>query len=281
VKEFNYYYLDNQSDPDSVSIIVDYVKRDTTVNCDTYQNWVNCRSCIKLTAGGEVFTASSAPQQGVGGSMARFSIINNYMYGVSSYKLYAFNIANGADPQLANSKTIGGGIETIYPFQNKLFIGSTNGMFIYDITNPSDPVSQGMFSHVRSCDPVITDGQNAYVTLRSGNECNGFTNQMDVLNVSNLNSPSLVKTYQLTNPYGLSKDGNNLFVCDGKDGLKIYNASSPSNIQLIKTFANMETYDVITLNGVAIVVAKDGLYQYDYSNASDIRLLSKISISKQ
>ena len=42
----------------------------------------------------------------------------------------------------------------------------------------------------------------------------------------------------------------------------------------------METYDVIANNNNAIVIAKDGLYQYDYSNINNIRLLSKVSIAK-
>jgi len=40
----------------------------------------------------------------------------------------------------------------------------------------------------------------------------------------------------------------------------------------------METYDVIAWNNRALVVAKDGLYQFDYSDVNDIRLLSKISL---
>jgi hypothetical protein len=84
----------------------------------------------------------------------------------------------------------------------------------------------------------------------------------------------------MTNPHGLSKDGNTLFICDGADGLKIYNATNLSSLSLIKHIEGIETYDVIAYNSIALVVARDGLYQYDYSNPSDIRLLSKISLSK-
>lgn len=282
IPEFGYFW-GNHTSADSVDVIVDYNERDTTVDCETYQSWINCRSCIRLTSGGDVFTANAPPaaQQGKGGSMARLSIVNDFMYGVSTYKLYAFNLSNAADPQLVNSKIISGGIETIYPFTDKLFIGSTSGMFIYDITNPSDPVQVSRFDHASSCDPVISDGQTAYVTLRSGTECQGFTNQLDVLNISNLSNPVMIKSYQMTNPHGLSKEGNQLFICDGKAGLKVYNAANPSEIQLVKQFEGLETYDVITLDHIAIVVAKDGLYQYDFSNTSNIHLISKISIDRK
>ncbi|HJW15548.1 MAG TPA: hypothetical protein VJ499_00420, partial [Flavisolibacter sp.] len=93
-------------------------------------------------------------------------------------------------------------------------------------------------------------------------------------------NPTLLKVYSLTNPHGLSKDGNMLFICDGADGLKIYNSTEVADLKLLKHIRGIETYDVITYNSIALVVARDGLYQYDYSNPSDIRLLSKISLLK-
>ena len=89
-----------------------------------------------------------------------------------------------------------------------------------------------------------------------------------------------MKVCNLTNPHGLSKDGSVLFVCDGQDGLKIYNAADVMNLTMIKQLENLDAYDVITMQGNALVVAKDGLYQFDYSNLANIRLLSKMDISK-
>ena len=163
---------------------------------------------------------------------------------------------------------------------DKLFIGSQSGMFVYSISNPDNPVQTGQFNHVRSCDPVIADNKYAYVTLRSGTACQGFTNELDVLSLNNFMNPALLKVYNLTNPHGLSKDGTTLFICDGQAGLKIYDAADVMNLKMLKQIEGIETYDVIALNGNALVVAKDGLYQYDYSSLSNIKLLSKITISK-
>ena len=73
------------------------------------------------------------------------------------------------------------------------------------------------------------------------------------------------------------------FVVGGRltyaDGLKIYNSKDVSNIQLIKQFSDIETYDVIADNHIALVVAKDGLYQYDYLDVNNIHLISKIEIA--
>ena len=212
--------------------------------------------------------------------MARFTIMNDRLYTVNSNDLNVFNISNSKDPQRTNTISIGWNIETIYPFKNKLFIGSQSGMFIYSATNADAPAAAGEFVHANSCDPVIADDDYAYVTLRSGTECQGFSNQLDIVKLNNVTDPVLQKTYPMKNPHGLSKDGDLLFICDGEAGLKIYNAGNVMHMKLINEVTDITTYDIIAMNKVALVVAKDGLYQYSYANPANIRLLSKISINK-
>jgi hypothetical protein len=269
---------------DTSKVIADWIRVDTTVKVDCSSRGrivMEDRAVLtSYTASGTGGASAAASPFGMGGSMARFAIVNEYLYTVGPYDLSAFNITTGTRPQFVSNRHVGMNIETIYPFKNNLFLGSTSGMFIYNISSPGNPTLTGQFSHVRSCDPVIADDTHAYVTLRSGTTCQGFTNQMEVLKLNNLTNPSLVKTYQLTNPHGLSKDGNTLFICDGRDGLKVYNAANVENLQLLNTISGIETYDVIAFNKVAIVVAKDGLYQYDYSDLSNIRLLSKITVNR-
>lgn len=224
--------------------------------------------------------AASSPF-GAGGSMARFAIVDDRMYTVGQSDLSVFNIAAANNPLFTNSKNIGWGIETIFPFRDKLFIGSTTGMFIFSINNPDNPLQAGQFSHVVSCDPVIADDEHAFVTLRGGTMCRGIANQLDVLKLNNLSNPTLVKTYGMTNPHGLSKDDHLLFVCDGTDGLKVFNASNVNSLKLVTHIKGIDTYDVIAYNNLALVVAKDGLYQYDYSDIRNIRLLSKFTLHRQ
>lgn len=273
---------------DTNMVIVDWVKRDTTV-------YERCNSISKIYFGREVYfnaalvdnnssgngqVKSSSPA-GTGGSMARFTLLNNRLYTVSNQDLNIFNITTPQSPVYVKKIAVSNwNIETLFPFENKLFIGSSNGMFIYSVSSADNPKLEGQFAHVRSCDPVIADDHFAYVTLSSGTLCGGFANQMDVLNISNISNPVLVKSYSLTSPHGLSKDNNTLFICDGSDGLKIFDASDAGNIIQLKQITGFETYDVIANNNRAIVIAKDGLYQYDYSSVDNIYLLSKISITR-
>lgn len=277
---YNYYLNPNAPiNTDSVSVIVDWTTRDTTVDCETY-NYLYERFYASASADASGSFASKQVGGGQGGSMARFTLMNNYLYTVTNSALNTFDISSPHQPSLAGKAEIGWGIETIFPFKDQLFIGSTSGMFIYDVSSPAAPSKKGSFSHVRSCDPVVADDNYAYVTLRSGTACQGFTNQLEVLDVRNLSSPTLVKTYPMTNPHGLAIDGNTLFICDGKDGLKVYDASSVSALKLLKQIGDLETYDIIAYNKWALVVAKDGLYQFDYTDLNNIKQISKISLNK-
>lgn len=273
---------------DSTKIVVDWEERDTTVVSDCGINrWYDrggiYYSALSNSPGSQNSGSQnvSASPIGQGGSTARFAIVNNKMYTVSTSDLNVFDISVSDKPTFSNTVNINSwSIETIFPFGNKLFIGSQNGMFVYNISDPDHPALDGQFGHVQSCDPVIADNSYAYVTLRSGTMCQGFTNELDILKLNSFTNPQLVKIYSLTNPRGLSKDGNLLFICDGADGLKIYDAKDVNNLKLIKQIPGSETYDVIAFNNKALVVAVDGLYQYDYSDVNNIHLLSKITISK-
>lgn len=267
---------------DSTKIIADWIRRDTTVtqDCNTNIALYNVPGVLETYSASQGSKNSPSPATGKGGSMARFALVGNYLYTVDDENLNVFNVANSNDPVFSNQTLIDWHVETIYPFKDNLFIGANNGMFIYDInSSPAHPQKVGEFTHARSCDPVIADDNYAYVTLHSGSACLGYNDELDVVKLNNLTNAELVKTYNLTSPLGLSKDGNLLFICDGTDGLKIYDASNIQNLQLLQQFPGLETYDVIAWNKIALLVAKDGLYQYDYSNVNNIHLLSKLNIT--
>ena len=267
---------------DTSKIITEWIRVDTTIiskrNIDFNKNFDGIM--LQSFSGGN--NVSSGVTNGTGGSMARFGLLNDRMYTVSHSDINVFNTATPANPIFVNTFSAGvNDIETIFPFGNNLFLGSNTGMHIFSVANPNTPVKTSVFTHARVCDPVIADQNFAYVTLRSGSFCQGFTNQLDVVNISNISSPTLLKSYPLKNPHGLSKDGNTLFICDGADGLKIFNATNAASITLLKTIGNMETYDVIAQNGYALVVAKNGLHCIDYRNMNDIKLISTIAITSK
>jgi hypothetical protein len=260
---------------DPSRVIVGWSKRDTTVDAELpYGNYLAYSVVPKALSA----TANAAAAKGLSGSMARFTIVNDYLYAVDHHTLRSVSISNAADPVLRNAINAGWDIETIYPFENTLFLGSMGGMFIFDISQPENPVNKGSFVHARACDPVITDGNYAYITLREGTNCGATVNELEVVNVKNLQVPYFIRNYSLTNPFGLAMDNNELFVCDGTDGLKMYDISNPLKLTLKKHIEGLHTYDAIAWNNNLIVVAGDGLYQFDYSVPGELTRQSKLTI---
>jgi len=258
---------------DTSRVIVDWIKKDTTVSADEQPSFGGVYMYLASSV-------SSAPVQsaiGVSGSMARFALVSNYLYAVTDYSLNVFDISQPENPVFTSQKNLGWQIETIFPFKGNLFIGSQTGVYIFSTANPAQPNQLSMFAHLTMCDPVIADEKFAYVTLHAGTICGSTLNQLNVLDISNLASPRNVKSYPLTNPHGLSKDGNTLFICDGAEGLKVFDATDVMNLKLLQTITGINTYDVIAMNNNAIVVTANGLYQYDYNNNKQVTLRSKIT----
>lgn len=222
---------------------------------------------------------------GVGGSMARFTINGDYLYTVDNSDLHVFNIANLTNPQQSGVQNVGwANIETIFPYENNLFIGSNSGMFIYSLANPEEPTQLSFFEHAQACDPVYVDGDRAYVTLRGGTPCQNFTNQLEVIDISNLTAPQLVATHDMVQPHGLSKKGEMLYICDGAAGIKVFDASNDFEIgdRLLAQDASITTYDVIAspFRDVALVIGKDGFYQYDISDPANMQKISEIPVQR-
>lgn len=223
---------------------------------------------------------SLAPSAGVGGSMARFTIVGNYLYAVDRTKLHVLDISEAANPQLRQSQTVGFDIETIFPYNQRLFIGAESGMFIYDVqTDPAKPVRLSEYLHITACDPVVAEGNYAYVTLRSNNNCRGFANQLEVIDISDIKRPRQVKVIPMTNPAGLGIKNNLLFVCDGASGLKVFDRTDPINLRQIQRFDKINTFDVIPLDNTLLMVGSDGFFQYVYEN-DGLRLISQIPTVK-
>jgi hypothetical protein len=261
----------------------------TTRDCAPENNnaWMEDNgSVINFNSAIGADSKSAGGSTGTGGSMARFTISGNYLYAINTNAMRVFDISQPASPQAGNLVQVGNGIETVFPYQDKLFIGSMSGMLIYDIRNGATPAYLGGYSHITRCDPVVVSGNYAYVTLRSnpnGMCGRGNSNQLDVVDISNPRAPQLKKVFPMQNPYGLGIDQNTLFVCEGDYGLKVFDAQEPLAVgnKQIAHFQNINMFDVIPLGNTLLAVGTDGLYQYDYSDPKNIRFLSKIPVAKR
>lgn len=215
---------------------------------------------------------------GVGGSMAKFTIAGQNLFMLKDQVILCYDISNPKDPQFVGDENTNRTAQTLFPRGDQLFVGTTSGMLIYQVSNNGSINLISTFEHFTSCDPVVVDGDKAYVTLSSG--CRNTANQLDVIDISDITNPTLIKTYAFTHPLGLGVDNNTLFLCDDQDGLKVFDVTDPLKVDVnqLAHFSNMNAFDVIPYQDLLILVGDDGIAQYDYSNVQQIVQLSSILI---
>ncbi len=247
-------------------------------------------SCAEST----LSPTSQNPQSssGTNGSYSQIIIQGDFLYGIVGNEITTLNIADKENIKEIDTQILAYDIESIFINNGSLFVGSASRFYIFDInteTGIPTPVTEqehniGFIESDLAClwiDPIIADGNYAYVTLRASvsNICRTeLINQLRVFDITDLENPILINTTEMEDPKGLGKDENTLFVCDGFNGLKIYDVSTPSSPVEMYHFDGFDSYDLIVKNGLLQVVAEDRLLQYDYTDLEDIKLLSSIDL---
>ncbi len=221
--------------------------------------------------------APEAPTGGQGGSLARFKIVVDYLYVVDYSNINIFDISNLESPIALEDVQVAWDIETIFNQGSVLFIGGRQGMYIYDISEPSKPTFVSEFRHGTACDPVVVDGDHAFVTLRGGNVCGGTQSGLYVVDISDLTNPTLETFYPMEEPYGLGFKAEKLFICDGSAGLKVYDKTNVLELVQLNHFEDINTYDVIPLQNSLLMIGDKVLYQYEYDE-NGIALLSTFEL---
>ncbi len=233
-----------------------------------------------------IIPASAVPASFAGssnssiGTVNRIAHSNDHVYVISNSFLTVFS--DNQNLQLIQSEQAGWRMETIYPQDESLYIGTRNSVQVYNIETPTNPRWQASFDHVDSCDPVLPDGDVAYVTLRTNNSgCPGDINALLVLDISQENRISQLQEIEMLSPFGMTKIGDVLYVGEGDNGLKTFDASNGSNLSMIDYDSTVQAYDVIahpTRSDIILIASPNGFGQYRVSDTQDLALLSLIQI---
>jgi hypothetical protein len=204
------------------------------------------------------------------GSMTRFLPIDRYLYTINFNELVLFSIGDNYQPTRFARLDTGTQAETLFQLNDLLFVGSTTGMLMYDVTSPSNPNYLNSIEHFRSCDPVVADENYAYVTLRGGTNCFTETNELQIIDIRTPEELSVVARQVMFNPHGLAIHEDYLLVCDGTAGLKVVDVTNRNEPEILSTDNIPFAYDIIVDFPSAIVVGEGVLYQYDLSNLPEI-----------
>jgi hypothetical protein len=236
-------------------------------------------NCAK--EGSDATFATNASTTGIGGSTARFTIIGNYLYTVDHKNLRVFDISNSANfsNALVNTVNVGFEIETIFPFKNRLFIGSTSVIHIFDISNPTTPVKLSTAiseSVMRRCDPVVAKDSVAYATLRTNGPCGGTQSVLATFDIKDIANPIQKFANNVQEPYGLGYADSTLYVCN-RLGLSVYSITNPLAPLYVRNIAPTEWFfDVIPNNNYLYAWIKKGVMIYDITNRRNPSLIKKI-----
>jgi hypothetical protein len=258
-------------------IVVGWNLRERTEEYGTMRYW-NSQGWLFTDNGSN---KSGSQSVGSTGSMSRFALYKDYLYAVINNQMIIFDLKTNQTPtKITGDPFWVGNVETIFSYKDNMFLGMPTGMAIYSVENPIKPAYCSTVWHVLGCDPVVVHDDLAYVTVRSGNFCGQTIDQLIIIDVENVLQPKPIVSYTMHNPKGLGIDNNALFLCD--DGLKVYKLGNPQTLiaNQLAHQKGMDGYDVIPFDNVLMMIADNGLYQYDYSDISQIKLLSVIPVVK-
>lgn len=135
---------------------------------------------------------------------------------------------------------------------------SGDGLRVYDISGPGDPVNVGAINNGGEAQGVAIVGNYAYVA-----------NGSDGLRIYSVSSPANPVNVGRTNnggsAYGVAVSGNYAYVANGSDGLRIYSVSDPASPVNVGRTNNGE---------IAYGVAVSGNYAYLANGFDNLRIYS-------
>ncbi len=223
-------------------------------------------------------TEEMLAELGIGSSLSRFALGNDYLYAVDEYSIKPVALNGGGAPEAKPQVFLGGGAETVIVENGRLYIGSESAMLVFDLSNPAAPRADGSYRHVTQCDPVAVRNQTAYVTLRTGTTCAGGTVQgLNVLDVVSLSSLQAEQSFNMHNPIGLAATDNLLFLCDNEEGLKVFDRDPATGhlSNVITNVSNLTAHDVVVQEdrNLVMVIGPNTIQQFSYTAAGQLTAL--------
>ncbi|MBK8558149.1 MAG: hypothetical protein IPL65_21510 [Lewinellaceae bacterium] len=230
---------------------------------------------------------TEAVSGGQSGSITRFAVYNNFMYLLNPNEVLTYDLADPDKPVLVNRLTTDYGLETIFIYDNAIYLGSTTALYILDISNPAAPeiqsetIREGSFQG--GCDPVVVKEQYAYSTVKIiRNICGniGTESALLVYDVSGQKCPSPGWRLPLNLPNGLGYKDHYLFVCDqGANRLEVFDIADPLALDYLpnQSIEISDPIDLIVAGNKMIVSTGSDFQIFDLSNFPVVKRVGQIT----
>lgn len=209
-------------------------------------------------------------QSGTSGSITRFATLGDFMYTLNPNQLQTFDITDPSKPVLLSELETDYGLETIFIYENRIYLGSRTGLFILGLDNPAEPnlLSQTLREDefFGACDPVVVRDNYAYSTIKTiVNVCGNANTRSALLiyEVSDPANPVLNQSFDIDIPNGLGYTDQFLYVCStGSESLRVFDISDPDNVveRPDLDYPIQEPFDIIVDNDRMIVSSTDSFF---------------------
>lgn len=247
-------------------------------------NWlVLLGMCFLAACSLDVFNEES---QGQSGSLTRFIVHNGYMYSLNPNEVVTFELQQDGKPVEKHRLVLDYGLETVLIYEGVMYLGSRNGLYIIDISNPAKPVLISETTRPTQlfggCDPVSVKDSIVFSTVKVIENICGINNAMSALLVylvNDLSNPELIGTYAMSRPNGLGYKEDVLFVCDdGQNEIVLYDIHDPGDLKELQwAIPVKDPVDLIVYQDRLLVSTDTDFHFYDIQDITDIRPLGIIS----
>ena len=227
---------------------------------------------------------------GQGGSLARFTIVGDYLYMIDKASISWFDLRDPSGPDLQGTVETLGGQETIFPFQDFLYVGRFDGVSLFAIEpGTGKPLTFRAFPHFVACDPVVANEDYIFSTVRTSFCIRPIFNLNQVETVEEMidydakdmsNNLTLLKIVEEEHN-GMGVRDSFLFVTQGSVGMTIFKVEEPLSLSFVNNIPMENPRDIIIRDDYLILVGLNEMVLYDYEplrNGQDtLRRLSSIT----
>lgn len=216
---------------------------------------------------------------GVGGSLAKFTISNNQVIVLNGNEVKQYDILSNGQLSEKNTLQISGQLETIFPYADKILIGSDNAVHFLEFDSDGLLSLLSTYDHLTACDPVVASNGIAFSTLKVSDCRAGTDDFLEAIDISDISNPRVLRVYDTQAPFGLAIKGSFLFVCE-KGGLTMYSFNPEGNLVEMDfmTIDGAIPLDIIINNTYLIVRTDQGIYNVGFSDTQLEAVLGSITI---
>lgn len=239
------------------------------------------------------------------GSEARFVVMDDQLYTISAQDMTVYGVSDARFPVLDYRAKLPFTPDALFTEGNYLIAVSGSGVYLFDISVPSEPSLIMRYTGIHACKGFAIQGSKVFVALNHQSSCvdqydpydsnyrvesddSLQINKVQIFDVSDLENPVELNSISVFDPTALAVKDDRLFVCDGEAGMKVYDVSDAAGISRVASQVDIQCDDLILVSASdnetllrAVMLESEKIKQFSFDSATNsFELQSQISTTK-